>query len=504
MGPQLVRCGKHLPLEQLDQDLLASMGPQLVRCGKEVPGGAPLPAHELASMGPQLVRCGKTSPRSSAAPAPTRLQWGRNLFVAERVSMIMLARSVSCGFNGAATCSLRKGVQGSPMSTFRGVLQWGRNLFVAERRVLAAGGGRPDNASMGPQLVRCGKRHPRPGQAQRAWASMGPQLVRCGKILKPTGSLILNIASMGPQLVRCGKDGGGAADADDVPLLQWGRNLFVAERALPGGGGAGRGAASMGPQLVRCGKRATWWSSTRPTTRFNGAATCSLRKGADRFVSTIRNVKLQWGRNLFVAESDLARLLVDVAGVASMGPQLVRCGKTPGGTVGIGKQPVASMGPQLVRCGKPLQARQYTVIPESFNGAATCSLRKDLRQCSPTGRRSVASMGPQLVRCGKADIDDAGSMGLQRFNGAATCSLRKGRPAAGGRTAWPRFNGAATCSLRKGCGGYGNGRRGGWASMGPQLVRCGKMRRVGPRTGLPQKLQWGRNLFVAERPPPQS
>ena len=110
----------------------------------------------IASMGPQLVRCGKEGYRQFCAARPD-------------------------GFNGAATCSLRKGLDEVTGPGAPAMLQWGRNLFVAERSQEVTDMGLDPEASMGPQLVRCGK-------SQRAW-------------------------------------GGGAPD----PPLQWGRNLFVAE-----------------------------------------------------------------------------------------------------------------------------------------------------------------------------------------------------------------------------------------------------------------------------------
>ena len=85
----------------------------------------------------------------------------------------------------------------------------------------------------------------------------------------------------------------------------------------------------MGPQLVRCGKL----TSSLPRIRvlpvcFNGAATCSLRKAVFLAITMRAKPELQWGRNLFVAES-WSRQVRSRAFLASMGPQLVRCGKAP-------------------------------------------------------------------------------------------------------------------------------------------------------------------------------
>ena len=201
-------------------------------------------------------------------------------------------------------------------------------MFVAESTRPRPAGGDGLEASMGPQLVRCGKyKKPVRYKDGKTGASMGPQLVRCGKSRSSMMNEAIRQASMGPQLVRCGKLVDACKALEEACLLQWGRNLFVAER---------RGSPSR------------LWAA-RP---------------------------LQWGRNLFVAERRHSLPPEGRQGEASMGPQLVRCGKH-GGRPRPAATPHASMGPQLVRCGKPGYARTSLFRPISFNGAATCSLRKD-------------------------------------------------------------------------------------------------------------------------------
>ena len=159
-------------------------------------------------------------------------------------------------------------------------LQWGRNLFVAESCTTS----------------RRGRTATRP--------SMGPQLVRCGKNMTPsTWSL--------------------------TSYLQWGRNLFVAESLKQDiEREHSQRTPSMGPQLVRCGKSVIQSTIPLELASFNGAATCSLRKVATTEKPEEHASVLQWGRNLFVAESACSaacpRMLLRQP---SMGPQLVRCGK---------------------------------------------------------------------------------------------------------------------------------------------------------------------------------
>ena len=84
-------------------------------------------------MGPQHVRCGMNL-LAGRDTAYTRLQWGRNMFVAECATLHILNLLVIT-FNGAATCSLRN-VRDNPDEPWPwGTLQWGRNMFVAECRL---------------------------------------------------------------------------------------------------------------------------------------------------------------------------------------------------------------------------------------------------------------------------------------------------------------------------------------------------------------------------------
>ena len=149
-----------------------------------------------------------------------KLQWGRNLIVAEGTLQWRPPRS-------------------------RKWLQWGRNLIVAE-----------------------GMTAPLPWPA--ALASMGPQLDSCGRVNAVRWSGKSSRASMGPQLDSCGR----LVRKVSVParvLLQWGRNLIVAE----GSWGRTRESlcrASMGPQLDSCG-RYTCLECFCQRHSFNGAAT---------------------------------------------------------------------------------------------------------------------------------------------------------------------------------------------------------------------------------------
>ena len=135
----------------------------------------------------------------------------------------------------------------------------------------------------------------------------------------------------------------------------------------------------MEPQLYRCGNGITTQCMVRWHGRFNGAATLSLRKFAlmsdnkglyhsfneaatlslwkygMRESARYPDDSLQWGRNFIVAETLDHGFYAHIRRVASMGPQLYRCGN---GAV----TPLAGL--QLCPC---------------FNGAATLSLRKSAK-----------------------------------------------------------------------------------------------------------------------------
>ena len=143
---------------------------------------------------------------ATLGPAPCRdtLQWGRNMFVAE-----------------CTTCLRREGR--------RDALQWGRNMFVAEWHSWTTVHCDIEVPSMGPQHVRCGMLTAAAHGSRKYHPSMGPQHVRCGMPIIRPGPFALFL------------------------ILQWGRNMFVAEWWRPFMETLPTYTPSMGPQHVRCG-----------------------------------------------------------------------------------------------------------------------------------------------------------------------------------------------------------------------------------------------------------
>ena len=143
------------------------------------------------------------------------------------------------------------------------------------------------------------------------------------------------VASMGSQLYRCGNLALNASRGDVPMLPQWGRNFIVAEMANPG----------------------MFWGIV---------------------------LMLQWGRNFIVAEMSWN--------------QPARVGVI-----------LASMGPQLYRCGNCTRGCPRGTTCTCFNGAATLSLRKRHTGYLCPLRKPVASMGPQLYRCGNGRCRSPGA-----------------------------------------------------------------------------------------------
>ena len=205
------------------------------------------------------------------------LQWGRDLSVADTGSLCLeLSRRSS--FNGAATFQSRTPAVDRVCQTPHGVLQWGRDLSVADtgrdaRRLRAA-----RRASMGPRPFSRGHARRRPGQdlpllrfngaatfqsrtrgadrrmgAYPSQASMGPRPFSRGHAGVGRRAVHLGGASMGPRPFSCGHSAILMTVGTTCSMLQWGRDLSVADT-----------------RPARTGQHG-------PCARFNGAATFQSR-----------------------------------------------------------------------------------------------------------------------------------------------------------------------------------------------------------------------------------
>ena len=135
--------------------------------------------------------------------------------------------------------------------------------------------------------------------------------------------------------------------------------------------------------------------------------------------------------------------------LASMGPQLYRCGNAapvlPYGAL----HDLASMGPQLYRCGNVPAGDTYYCQWRELQWGRNFIVAEISLWVAHRPPPHFASMGPQLYRCGNAIGPDKHSQGVH-------------------------------------------------ASMGPQLYRCGNILFDLYNSANSIKLQWGRNFIVAE------
>ena len=230
--------------------------------------------------------------------------------------------------------------------------------------------------------------------------------------------------------------------------------------------------------------------------RFNGAATLSLRKPAAKYAKQPNHAKLQWGRNIIVAETRQMWGIVNTTKDELQWGRNIIVAETRKSTPNIFGEDSGFNGAATLSLRKPPTKSTTSFAYTSFNGAATLSLRKRggqgqaLRQATSfngaatlsfgTGftmrsrhTQYLASMGPQHYRCGNlikgftAISNHLASMGPQHYRCGNTSTGEARAP----RT--PCFNGAATLSLRKR----------GYKPLSYKTMT---------------ELQWGRNIIVAE------
>ena len=355
-----------------------------------------------------------------------------------------------------------------------------------------------------------------PHQNDLGLASMGPQLYRCGdtsyrcvphRVMRYhcfNGAATLSLRR---RPAACARSPPGT----QTTLLQWGRNFIVAETSNRLVCTVGRLSLLQWGRNFIVAETLSWCGVAPPGVPVLASMGPQLYRCGDARAYVIKEAKsgysLQWGRNFIVAETRQSRAAVNARLIlpASMGPQLYRCGdRVVCCFFPLIMWTVASMGPQLYRCGD----------------SALPNLTKSFR-------RFHASMGPQLYRCGDDGMPNRSSMDYMAcFNGAATLSLR--RRGSGAQNTLISISPASMgpqlyrcgdmelsppCNSNQGC-----------ASMGPQLYRCGdqahslftaiannrrfngaatlSLRRPtvkgSVRRSVLTMLQWGRNFIVAE------
>ena len=180
--------------------------------------------------GAATFRSRKVRAKHGGALPPCRLQWGRDLSVAEGRWPAYATPSQLPRFNGAATFRSRKGPGTTPSSTLVPLLQWGRDLSVAE----GSAGKRPSSGRRcgfnGAATFRSRKVRPTPRAATSVEpASMGPRPFGRGRLAARSSDATTRRASMGPRPFGRGRPIATAISSSANDKLQWGRDLSVAE-----------------------------------------------------------------------------------------------------------------------------------------------------------------------------------------------------------------------------------------------------------------------------------
>ena len=133
----------------------ASMGPQLDSCGRGL-GALPLHNWQFRLQWGRNLTVAEGCTNQDGPPDGATLQWGRNLTVAEGAGAVLdraRAAVLQWGRNlTVAEGAMRRKLRGDPVQ-----LQWGRNLTVAEGATATRLTKLADQASMGPQLDSCGR-----------------------------------------------------------------------------------------------------------------------------------------------------------------------------------------------------------------------------------------------------------------------------------------------------------------------------------------------------------
>ena len=250
---------------------------------------------------------------------------------------------------------------------------------------------------MGPRLGSRGKNTKSTVGKWQENASMGPRLGSRGKATQPARTFVDRSASMGPRLGSRGKHK-ASSRIKSSGLLQWGRDLEVAERkGKKKSRGKSRGA-SMGPRLGSRGKFARLAANDYANLASMGPRLGSRGKSFV-LLGKVEPSKLQWGRDLEVAESRFSLSFSCTAILLQWGRDLEVAERVP--------RPVTT---NCISC---------------FNGAATWKSRKVVLRVScnrdmfalqwgrdlevaesesiamPSARRIIASMGPRLGSRGK-------------------------------------------------------------------------------------------------------
>ena len=180
-------------------------------------------------MGPQHTRCGKPGYAAASPSRPTAHFNGAATYSLRKAGGAQYGGRRRIYFNGAATYSLRKAVQAAR---------------AAARR----------KTSMGPQHTRCGKCTADCTPARRGRHFNGAATYSLRKVQGGGGPAGRGLHFNGAATYSLRKAASSNRTSLSNCLLQWGRNILVAESLFVLQKVHRKSKTSMGPQHTRCGK----------------------------------------------------------------------------------------------------------------------------------------------------------------------------------------------------------------------------------------------------------
>ena len=193
-------------------------------------------------------------------------------------------------------------------------------------------------ASMGPRPFGRGRRRNIQYFFQLIHASMGPRPFGRGRPRRPRAGSPASACFNGAATFRSRKESAGRISGGREAMLQWGRDLSVAEGVIS--------------TMRLCTATLLQWGRD-----------LSVAEGVYVEGAQAAEGLLQWGRDLSVAEG---------AGIAASGPRSAR----------------ASMGPRPFGRGRRLRRSPSYHVQRRFNGAATFRSRKEAPECIMTDEAS--------------------------------------------------------------------------------------------------------------------
>ena len=324
-------------------------------------------------MGPRSLDRGKSSVCTSFSPSTT-LQWGRDLWIAESGRRLWETLPPA-RFNGAAIFGSRKGYSHLNYRASRRSFN-GAAIFGSRKELEPGHINFKVFASMGPRSLDRGKPPTRSPRSAPPPRFNGAAIFGSRKGVYRMGPEAICRASMGPRSLDRGKTSPQMYPNLDAKCFN-GAAIFGSRKDGHDVHGRMGLRASMGPRSLDRGKKSSCISSSVPKVLQWGRDLWIAERANARTVSAEKTA-LQWGRDLWIAERKRGTPGKTFLGIASMGPRSLDRGKI--------NRPGHAIVEVLLQWGRDLwiaEREELSTCPPletvGFNGAAIFGSRKEHR-----------------------------------------------------------------------------------------------------------------------------